>query len=84
MKILVTGPKGFVGARIMSTVHEALPAPSLRTADEDREVSPAELKKFFIANEYKKKWEKAESDAQKTDVDKGAIKKFCEKEGDSI
>ena len=35
MKILVTGPKGFVGARIMSTVHEAIPAPSLRTADED-------------------------------------------------
>lgn len=51
----------------------------LRTADEDREVSPAELKRFFIANEYKEKWEKAESDAQKIDVDKGAIKKFCEK-----
>lgn len=28
----------------------------LRTADEDREVTPAELKQFFIANEYKEKW----------------------------
>lgn len=51
----------------------------LRTADEDREVSPAELKRFFIANEYKEKWEKTESEALKTDVDKSAVKKFCEK-----
>ena len=31
----------------------------LRTADEDREVSPEELKIFFISNEYKERWENA-------------------------
>lgn len=51
----------------------------LRTADEDREVSPSELKKFFVANEYKEKWEGTESVVLKKDVDKNAIKKFCEK-----
>lgn len=51
----------------------------LRTADEDREVSPAELKKFFVANEYKEKWEKTKSEVLKKDVDKSAVKKFCEK-----
>ncbi len=30
MKILVTGPKGFVGARIMQVLPDAIPAPSLR------------------------------------------------------
>lgn len=35
MKILVTGPNGFVGARIMSELGDAVPAPSLRGADED-------------------------------------------------
>jgi len=30
----------------------------LRTADEDREVTPSELRQFFTANEYKDKWEK--------------------------
>lgn len=34
MKILVTGPRGFVGARIMQVL-EAVPAPSLREATED-------------------------------------------------
>lgn len=35
MKILVTGPRGFVGARIMAALREATPAPSLRDAHED-------------------------------------------------
>lgn len=35
MKILVTGPKGFVGARIMNVLDDAVAAPSLRGADED-------------------------------------------------
>ena len=30
----------------------------LRTADEDREVTPEELKSFFVSNEYREKWEK--------------------------
>ncbi len=35
MNILVTGPGGFVGARIMKVMKNAVPAPSLRNADED-------------------------------------------------
>ncbi len=51
----------------------------LRTADEDREVSPAELKQFFVANEYKEKWENSKSKTLKKDIDKKAIKIFCDK-----
>lgn len=35
MKVLVTGARGFVGARIMQALPAAVPAPSLRDADED-------------------------------------------------
>ena len=51
----------------------------LRTADEDREVTPAELKQFFIANEYKEKWEKTKTDILEKNIDKQAIKTFCSK-----
>ncbi|MBQ3762969.1 MAG: sugar nucleotide-binding protein [Clostridia bacterium] len=34
-KTLVTGPKGFVGARVMDALKCAVPAPSLRNVDED-------------------------------------------------
>lgn len=51
----------------------------LRTADEDREVTPAELKTFFVANEYKEKWEKADSGIPAKQADKKAIKEFCER-----
>lgn len=51
----------------------------LRTADEDREVTPAELKQFFVANEYKEKWEKTKTDILAKNIDKQAIKTFCSK-----
>lgn len=51
----------------------------LRTADEDREVTPAELKQFFIVNEYKDKWEKTQSEASSKQVDKIAVKAFYER-----
>ena len=51
----------------------------LRTADEDREVTPAELKQFFIANEYKEKWEKTKTNILAKNIDKQAIKTFCSK-----
>lgn len=35
MRALVTGPKGFVGARIMHELPDAIPAPSLRGAGEE-------------------------------------------------
>ena len=50
----------------------------LRTADEDREVTPDELKSFFIANEYKEKWEKNSSSVSAKDFDKSAVKSFID------
>lgn len=35
MRALVTGPRGFVGARIMDELPDAIPSPSLRGADRD-------------------------------------------------
>ena len=36
MRILVTGPRGFVGARVMDELgRDAIPAPSLRAINED-------------------------------------------------
>lgn len=51
----------------------------LRTADEDREVSPAELKALFSADKYKEKWENGISNATKEQADKAAIRAFCKK-----
>lgn len=51
----------------------------LRTADEDREVSPEELKIFFGANKYRNKWEKSKSEAVSNQIDKVAIKSFWQK-----
>jgi len=51
----------------------------LRTADEDREVSPDELKTFFEANKYRTKWENEKSDTLSKQVDKNAIKAFWQK-----
>ena len=48
----------------------------LRTADEDRVVSPEELKSFFVANEYREKWEKTSSNDLATQIDKKAVKAF--------
>ena len=48
----------------------------LRTADEDREVSPAELKIFFDANKSRGKWEKAKSEALATQIDRNTVKNF--------
>ena len=50
----------------------------LRTADEDRDVSPNELKNFFVANEYKEKWEKSVTDIPISKVDKKCVKEFYE------
>ncbi|MDY5422778.1 ATP-binding protein [Hornefia butyriciproducens] len=48
----------------------------LRTADEDREVTPEELKVFFGVNKYREKWEKGKSEATSKQIDKTAIKAF--------
>ena len=48
----------------------------LRTADEDREVTPEELKVFFGANKYREKWEKSISESTEKQIDKQAIKTF--------
>lgn len=51
----------------------------LRTADEDREVLPDELKALFSADKYKEKWESGVSSANKEQIDKAAIRTFCKK-----
>lgn len=51
----------------------------LRTADEDREVAPEELREFFAANKYRAKWEKEKSTATDKQVDRKAIKAFWQK-----
>ena len=51
----------------------------LRTADEDREVTPEELKNFFVSNEYKEKWEKTASSATVKQIDRTAVKSFWQK-----
>lgn len=51
----------------------------LRTADEDREVTPDELKAFFAANKYRELWEKGKSNATAKQIDKSAIKSFWQK-----
>ncbi len=48
----------------------------LRTADEDREITPIELKHFFTANEYKEKWEKTVTSYTEDDADKKCVKEF--------
>ena len=48
----------------------------LRTAEQDREVTPSELKNFFIQDEYKDKWEKTKTTCLSSQVDKKAIKSF--------
>ena len=51
----------------------------LRTADEDREVSPEELKIFFISNEYKERWENAVSSVSAQQIDRTAVKAFWQR-----
>lgn len=51
----------------------------LRTADEDREITPAELKQFFVASEYRDKWEKTKSDELLAHIDKKTVTDFCQK-----
>lgn len=51
----------------------------LRTADEDREVTPKELKTFFGANKYRGRWEKEKSEATSKQIDRITIRKFWQK-----
>ena len=51
----------------------------LRTADEDREVTPEELKEFFEANRYRGKWEQDKSTATLKQIDRQSIKEFWQK-----
>ena len=62
-----------------STPYSAAGRYYLRTADEDREVTPEELKSFFISNEYREKWEKTPSAASVKQADKNAVKSFWQK-----
>ena len=49
----------------------------VRTADENRAVTPAELKNYFLQSDRKPKWDEEVSDAPETDVDDKAVRYFC-------
>lgn len=51
----------------------------MRTADEDREVTPTVLEQFFIVNEYKEQWEKSPSNARTKQCDRMTINNFMNK-----
>jgi ATP-dependent DNA helicase RecG len=49
-----------------------------RVADEDREMSPSELRNMMIAQEYEENWENKSSNETVDDVDEETLKKFYE------
>ena len=48
----------------------------IRTADEDRELSPGELRKIMIGKEYEENWENRSSNETINDVDEQTLHKF--------
>ena len=48
----------------------------IRTADEDRELSPAELRKIMVGQEYAENWENKTSEATISDVDDKTLEAF--------
>lgn len=48
----------------------------IRVADEDRELTPAELRKLMIAREYEDNWESRLSNERADDVDEKTLKRF--------
>lgn len=50
----------------------------IRTADEDREITPGELRNLFQRKSQADFWETLDSGVSLQNVDKGQIKKFCE------
>ena len=48
----------------------------IRTADEDRELSPGELRKIMIGKEYEENWENHSSNETVDDVDEQTLNKF--------
>ena len=63
----------FSGAKVP---YSAMGRYYLRTADEDREVSPEELKEFFLVDKYRGTWEKEKSLATIDQVDKKSVQSF--------
>lgn len=49
----------------------------IRTADEDRELTPAELRKIMIGQEYAENWENKTSNETLSDVDDKTLESFC-------
>lgn len=48
----------------------------IRVADEDRELSPSELRKIMIGQEYKENWENKSSNQTVDDIDEKTLKNF--------
>ena len=50
-----------------------------RVADENRELTPSELRKLMIAKEYSTNWEKKQSDCNLNDIDEETLQTFYNK-----
>lgn len=48
----------------------------IRTADEDRELSPSELRKIMIGKEYEENWENRSTNETVADIDEQTFRKF--------
>ena len=48
----------------------------IRIADEDRELTPSELRKIMIGQEYRENWENKSSDQTINDIDEKTLKNF--------
>ena len=48
----------------------------IRTADEDRELTPAELRKIMVGQEYAENWENKTSDETIIDADDKTLERF--------
>lgn len=51
----------------------------IRTADEDKELTPHELRQIMIGREYEENWENKMTDETVDDVDEKTLKRFYEK-----
>lgn len=66
----------YFGLKNNDTPYSAFGKYYIRTADEDRELSPGELRKIMIGKEYEENWGNCSSNETVEDVDEQTLRKF--------